>query len=80
MSYNTKECRKYDRGGKAVAAFAKKPFAKKPYNKHGGGDDKQMAYSMDAIKSLVKKRLKKAAKKKCKKRSCDNSSSDSGSE
>ena len=82
-SHNTKECRKFDKDGKAVAASAKKPSEKKPYKKHGGRDDKQMAYLTDAIndiKSLVKKGLKKAVKKKHKKRSRDYSSSDSNSE
>jgi hypothetical protein len=55
-SHNTKECRKYDKDRKAVAASAKKPYEKKPYKKHGGGDDKQMAYLTDATESLVKKR------------------------
>ena len=56
------------------------PFETKPYKKHGDGDDKQMAYLMDTIKSLVKKGLKKADKKKRKKSSCDFSSSNSDSE
>ena len=43
-SHNTKECCKYDKDGKAVAASTKKPYNKKPYKKHGGGDDKQMTY------------------------------------
>jgi hypothetical protein len=76
-SHNTKECCKYDKDGKAVAASGKKPFKKKPYKKHGGGDDKQMAYLTDAIESLVKKGLKKAVKKHRKKRSRDDSSSNS---
>ena len=79
-SHNTKECRKYDKDGKAVAAMGKKPYKKKPYKKDGGGNDKQLAFLMDAIESLVKKGLKKAARKKHKKRSRDDSSSDSNSE
>ncbi len=79
-SHNTKECSKYNKDGKAVAASAKKPYKKKPYKKHGGRNDKQMAYLTDAIESLVKKGLKKAVKKHHKKRSCNNSSSDSDSE
>ncbi len=79
-SHNTKECCKYDKDGKAVAASGKKPYKKRPYKKHGDGDDKQMAYLTDAIESLVKKGLKKAVKKHRKKRSRDNSSSDSNSE
>ena len=74
-SHNTKECRKYDKVGKAVAATGKKP-----YKKDRGGNDKQMAFLTDAIESLVRKGLKKAPKKKHKKRSRDNSSSNSDSE
>ncbi len=79
-SQNTKECRKYDKDGKAVAATGKKPYEKKSYKKDGGGNDKQMAYLLEAIESLVKKGLKKAVKKHRKKRSRDNSSSSSDSE
>ena len=78
-SHNTKECCKYDKDGKAVAASGKKPYEKKPYKKDGGGNDKQMAFLTDAIESLVRKGLKKAAKKKHKKRSCNDSSSNSNS-
>ena len=56
--HNTKECLKYDKDKKAVAASAKKPYKKKPYKKHGGEDDKQMASLTDAIESLVKRGLK----------------------
>jgi hypothetical protein len=80
MSHNTKECCKYDKDGKAVAAVGKKPYKKKPHKKDGGGNNKQLAYLTDAIKSLVKKGLKKAVKKHRKKRSRDDSSSDSDSE
>ena len=80
MTHNTKECCKYNKDGKAVAASGKKPYKKKPYKKDGGGNDKQMAFLTDAIESLVRKGLKKAAKKKHKKRSRDNSSSNSDSE
>ena len=79
-SHNTKECCKYDKDGKAVAASTKKHHKKKPYQKHGGGNDKQMAFLTDAIESLVKKGLKKAVQKNHKKQSCDNSSNDSDSE
>jgi hypothetical protein len=78
-SNKTKECRKYDKDRKAVAASGKKPYEKKPYKKDRGGNDKQMAFLTDAIESLVKKGLKKAAKKKYKKSSRNNSSSDSDS-
>jgi hypothetical protein len=79
-SHNTKECLKYDKDGKAVAASGKKPYKKKPYKKDGGGNDKQLAFLTDAIESLVKKGLKKAAKKKHTKRSRDDSSSNSNRE
>jgi hypothetical protein len=79
-SHNTKECCKYDKDGKAVAAAGKKPYEKKPYKKDGGRNDKQMAFLTDTIKSIVRKGLKKAVKKKHKKRSRNNSSSDSDSE
>ncbi len=78
--HNTKECHKYDKDGKAVAAAGKKPYEKKPYKKDGGRNDKQMAYLSEAIESLVKKGLKKAVKKHRKKRSCDDYSSSSDSE
>ena len=78
-SHNTKECRKYDKDGKAVAAAGKKPYEKKPYKKDGGGNNKQMAYLSEANESLVRKGLKKAVKKHRKKRSCDDSSSSSDS-
>jgi hypothetical protein len=80
MSHNTKECCKYNKDRKAVAASGKKPYEKKPYKKHGGRDDKQMAFPTEAIESLVKKGLKKAAKKKHKKCSRGDSSSNSNSE
>jgi hypothetical protein len=80
MSHNIKECCKYNKDGKAVAASAKNPYNKKPYKRHGGGDDKQMAFLTDAIESLMKKGLKKAAKKRRKKLSRENSSSNSDSE
>jgi len=35
MTHNTRECCKYDKEGKAVAATAGKPFEKKPYKKKG---------------------------------------------
>ena len=80
MTHNTKECRKYDKNGKAVAATAGKPYEKKPYKKNGGRSDKQMAYVTATIESLVKKGIKKAGKKKRKKRSYESFSSDSNSE
>ena len=79
-SHNTKAGCKYYKDGKAVAASATKLYKKKPYKQFGGGDDKQMAYLTNTIKSLMKKGLKKAAKKKHKKRSSNDSSSNSDSE
>ena len=79
-THNNKECRKYNKDGKAVAATAGKPYEKKPYKKNGGGSDKQMAYLTATIESLVKKGIKKAGKKKRKKRSYESSSSNSDSE
>jgi hypothetical protein len=35
-SHNTKECRKYDKDGKAVVAVGKKPYKKKLYKKSWG--------------------------------------------
>jgi hypothetical protein len=60
-SHNTKECLKYNKDGKDVAASGKKPYKKKPYQRDGDGNDKQMAFLADAIESLVKKGLEKAA-------------------
>jgi hypothetical protein len=54
-SHNTKECCKYDKDGKAGAASGKKPYEKKPYKKDEGGNDMQLAFLTDAIKSLMKK-------------------------
>ena len=78
--HNTKECHKYDKDGKVVAATANKPFARKLYKKNGGKGDKQLAYLTAAVESLVKKGIKKAGKKKRKKHSSESSSSDSDSE
>jgi hypothetical protein len=80
MTHNTKECRKYDKDRKAVPASRKKLYKKKPYKKHEGADDKQMAFLTDAIESLAKQGLQKAVKKKREKRFRDDSSSDSNSE
>ena len=60
--------------------MGKKPYEKKPYKKDGVGNDKQLAYLTDAIKSLVKKGLKNAVKQHRKTHFCDNSSTDSDSE
>jgi hypothetical protein len=59
-------------------AAVKPSISKKPFKK---GGDKQMAYLMAAIKSLVKNGLKKAVKlKKHKRCSYDSSSIDSNLE
>jgi hypothetical protein len=55
LTHNTKECRGYDRNGNPVSSFQGKPAnAKKPAKK---GGDKQMAYLMATVESLVKKGL-----------------------
>jgi hypothetical protein len=79
LTHNTKECRRYNRMGNPVSLFQTKPAeAMKPAKK---GEDKQMAYLLATIETLVKKGLKKAMKgKKCKRnRAYDSSSSDSDS-
>jgi hypothetical protein len=79
LTHNTKECRRYNGNGNPVSSFQTKPAnAKKPAKK---GGDKQMAYLMATIESLVKKGLKKAMKGKKRKHNHanDSSSSDSNS-
>jgi hypothetical protein len=81
LTHNTKECRRYNRSGNPMAAAAGKPGDAKPSFKKGG--NKQMAYLMAAIESVMKKGLKKATKSKKRKRNCaydSPSSSDSNSE
>jgi hypothetical protein len=66
LTHNTKECCRYNKDGNSVAVAALKPSdAKKPFKK---GGNKQMAYLMAAVESLMKKGLKKAMKSK--KRRC----------
>jgi hypothetical protein len=80
LTHNTKECRSYNRMGNPVSLFQTKPAeAKKPTKK---GGDKQMAYLLATVETLVKKWLKKAMKGKKRKRNhaYDPSSSDSNSE
>jgi hypothetical protein len=80
LTYNTKECRRYDGNGNPVSSFQGKPAdARKPAKKKG---NTQMAYLSASVESLVKKGLKKAMKGKKRKRSraYDTSSSDSDSE
>jgi hypothetical protein len=63
-----------------MAAAGSKPGGMKPSSKSGG--DKQMAYLMAAVESIMKKELKKAMKSKKRKRNCaydSPSSSDSDS-
>ncbi len=67
LTYNTKECCRYDKDGNSISAAAHKPNdAKKPFKK---GGNKQMAYLTATVESLVKKGLKKAIKSKKRKRS-----------
>ncbi len=80
LTHNTKECRRYDGMGNPVYLFQTKPAeAKKPAKK---GGNKQMAYLLATIETLVKKGLKKAMKGKKRKRNhaYDSSSSDFDSE
>ncbi len=66
--------------GNQISSFQTKPAeAKKPAKK---GGDKQMAYLLATVETLVKKELKKAMKGKKRKCNCayDSSSSDSDSE
>ncbi len=79
LTHNTKECRRYNGMGNPISSFQTKPAeAKKPTKK---GGNKQMAYPLATVETLVKKGLKKVMK--CKKRKCkhtyDSSSSDSDS-
>jgi hypothetical protein len=79
LTYNTKECHRYDGNGNPISLFKGKPAdTKKPAKKRG---NKQMAYLTATAESLVKKGLNKAMKGKKHKRShvYDSSSSDSDS-
>ncbi len=81
LTYNTKECCRYNKDGNPVAMAACKPTdAKKPFKK---GGNKQMAYLTATVESLMKKGIKIAMKSK--KRKCNHtydlsSSSNSDSE
>jgi hypothetical protein len=79
LIHNTKECRRYNGNGDRVSLFQGKPTnAKKPAKK---GGNKQMAYLMATIESLVKKGLQiamKGRKHKCN-HAYDSSCSDSES-
>jgi hypothetical protein len=80
LTYNSKECRRYDGNGNPISLFQSKPTdARKPAKK---GGNKQMAYLTATVESLVKKGLKKAMKGKKRKhsRAYHSSSSDSDSE
>ena len=57
MTHNTKECCRYDENGNPVAVAGRKPSGAKLSSKFGG--DKQMAYLMAAIESVMKKGLRK---------------------
>jgi hypothetical protein len=79
LPHNTKDCCRYDAIGNPISSFKTKPAeAKNPTKK---GDNKQMAYLLATVETLVKKGLKKAMKGK--KLKCnhayDSSSSDSNS-
>jgi hypothetical protein len=81
LTHNTKDCLRYNTMGNLVAAAARKPGDVKPSSKKGG--DKQMAYLMVAVESVMKKGLTKAMKSRKRKRNRaydSPSSSDSDSE
>jgi hypothetical protein len=81
LTHNTKECCRYNGMGNPVAAAGRKPSDVKPSSKKEG--NKQMAYLMAAVESVMKKGLKKAMKSKKRKRNCaydSPSSSDSDSD
>jgi hypothetical protein len=70
LTYNSKECGRYDGNGNPVSSFQGKPTNAK--------SNQQMAYLMATVESLVKKGLKKAMKGKKHKHNCaHDSSSDS---
>jgi hypothetical protein len=54
LTHNTKECCRYNGMGNPVAAAGRKPGDAKPFSKKGG--NKQMAYLMAAVESIMKKR------------------------
>ncbi len=55
MAHNTKECHRYNGNGNPISSFQGKPTdARKPAKK---GGDKQMAYLMATVESLVKRGL-----------------------
>jgi hypothetical protein len=62
LTHNTKECCRYDRMGNPMTTDACKPGDAKQPSKKGG--NKQMAYLMATVESLMKKGLKKAMKSK----------------
>jgi hypothetical protein len=66
LTHNSKECRRYDGMGNPMAAAACKSSDAKPSSKKGG--NKQMAYLMATLESLMKKGLKKVMKSKKRKR------------
>jgi hypothetical protein len=79
LTHNTKECCRYDGIGYPVATAGRKPGGAKPSSKFGC--DKQMAYLMVTVESVMKKGLKKAIKsKKHKRNRAYNSPSSSNSD
>jgi hypothetical protein len=79
LTHNTKECHRYNGMRNTISLFQTKPAeAKKPAKK---GGNKQMAYLLATVETLVEKGLKKAMKgeKHKRNRAYDSSSSDSKS-
>jgi hypothetical protein len=77
LTHNTNECHRNDGMGNPISLFQTKPAkAKKPAKK---GGDKQMAYLLATVETLVKKGLEKAMKGKKRKHNhaYDSSSRDS---
>ncbi len=68
LTHNTKECCRYDGNGNTMAAAGRKLSGAKLSSKLGG--NKQMAYLMAAVESVMKKGLKKAMKSKKRKHNC----------
>jgi hypothetical protein len=78
LTHNTKECPRYNGMGNPVSLFQTKPAEAKKLAKKGG--NKQMAYLLATIETLVKKGLKKAMKGKKRTRNHAYDSSSSGSD
>ncbi len=69
LTHNTKKCCRYNKDGTPVAVAALKPTDAKK------GGDKQIAYLMATIESIIRKGLKKTMKSKKRKRNCTYDSS-----